>query len=165
LSLKYFVVVRKIILVRHGESADKQAGQTDFDRVLTERGKISIHRLSEYFKQENVFPDVIISSTAQRTKQTAFLIADGINFPPASIQFDGLLYNGTDTDYLSALKNSNDVTMIIGHNPTISFIIGKITENYSVALSAGQSVLLEIEGKSEVIFKGRLIKLIGPFLK
>lgn len=156
-------MIQKIILVRHGESADKQVGQTDFERVLTDRGKISIQQLGRFLKQENIFPDSIFASTAVRTQQTAEILAAEIG--KKEIENVASLYNGTDSEYLNILSQTAGTVLIVGHNPAISFVAGKLCTDYSICFAPGQAAIIEISTDHSKNLFGRLLKLVGPLNK
>ena len=160
---------RKIILLRHGESADRQKGQTDFERMLTERGRHSITQLGLFFSREKIFPDIILSSNAVRTTQTTQTLVDALQDLKPTIIYDPALYHGGDRDYeksILKIKEPMELLVVVGHNPTISSFVGAITGNYSRAFQPGQSALIELDGNSESILSlsGTLTKYIGPFL-
>jgi len=164
------MMLHSIVLIRHGESADKQANQTDFDRILTVRGAESIHRLGMRLKEEKIFPDGIISSDAVRTVQTTRALSSILETPEPSIHFQHSLYNSPDEKYLdciSGIEKEFGLLMLVGHNPSISSVIGRITGEYSTALHPGQAAFIQLF-RSDVELKplaGKLIRLIGPFLK
>ena len=155
--------MRKIILVRHGESADKQAGQTDFERVLTDRGQHSIRQLGKCFNQENIFPNHIFSSPVIRAKQTAALIAEVINFLDP-IEYEDSLNIGSDSDYLDIITNAAGTLIIVGHNPTISFVTGKLV-GYSTSLLPGQACIVEMDDGNVKDLRAGIAQLVGPFHK
>jgi phosphohistidine phosphatase len=159
LSLKYFVVVRIIVLLRHGESADKQVGQMDFDRVLTERGKNSIHQLGRHLRQENIFPDVMFSSTAVRSQQTARILAS--EMAKGDIECINSLYNGDDSEYFNVVLHSAGTIVIVGHNPAISFVAGKLCNNYAISFAPGQAAIIEIGANPSEPMSGKLLGLVG----
>lgn len=154
---------RKIFLVRHGESTDKQTGQTDFDRSLTLKGKISVELLGKFFKDEHLSPKCVVASPAVRTKETATILSNATGFSIEAIEYDALLYNGSDEYYGRKILQSMESLMLVGHNPAISYVIGKITGDYSISLQPGQCALLEID--DERTKASHTIKLIGPFHK
>ena len=154
---------RKIFLVRHGESADRQHSQTDFDRVLTEQGRKSIQQLGKFFKQQGFVVDSFISSSAQRTKETAGLIAKEIGYSSDLMVYEASLYNGSEADYWNMIHQSRGTLILVGHNPSISSIIGKIAGDYSISLLPGQCASLEFDNAEKSSPGAQLIPLYGPF--
>ena len=165
------VMERFIILLRHGESTDRQAGQTDFERTLTERGERSILQLGDVLMNEKIFPDIIFSSNAVRTVQTTEAVSSvHKNYKPR-IMYEPSLYQGTYEEYqhhISKIELPYSTLMVVGHNPSISVLISSFTNNYIKALQPGQAALIQINDRADSNFKslsGNFIKLIGPFLR
>jgi phosphohistidine phosphatase len=160
-----------IILLRHGESADKQTGQSDFDRTLTDRGRHAIEELGLFLIRQKIFPDVILSSNAVRTTQTSQVLLESLERPKTPIIYDPVLYYGHDLDYKSSISKvemKTKVLVVVGHNPTISSLIGDMTGNYSRALLPGQAAFIDLNKRGPLSIEdisGKLLRLIGPFLK
>lgn len=78
------------VFMRHGESVgnaeSRWQGQSDY--VLTEKGRAQARALAERWKAERVKFDLIIASPLVRAKETAEIIATGLN---ASIELDPIL--------------------------------------------------------------------------
>jgi broad specificity phosphatase PhoE len=77
----------KITLLRHGLSTGNEKGiiQGQKDYPLAEVGVEQSRSLSQYWKEHDVSFDAIIASPLLRAKQTAEIIASGMNLP---IDFD-----------------------------------------------------------------------------
>jgi phosphohistidine phosphatase len=152
--------MRKLILLRHGESADTQHGQSDFERVLTNRGIVSIEQLAAHLANEKLIPDYVLASPAMRTKQTALIL---LNVWSLIIEphFDSDIYNGDDLVYrnlINAFTSDWKCLLLVGHNPSISALVGRLTQKTFVGLHPGQAAVVEFE-----ITESSLVKLIGPF--
>jgi phosphohistidine phosphatase len=154
--------MRKIILLRHGESADKQRGQSDFDRNLTTRGATSIAALAKVLAHENFAPDYLLVSPATRTKQTADIIIEQLNLGIAP-HFESDLYNREENVYLqhiSHIQPNWNCLMVVGHNPSISALAAKLSNKNFVGLHPGEAAILEFELE---LTKATLVKTVGPF--
>jgi phosphohistidine phosphatase len=153
--------MRKIILLRHGESADKQPGQSDFDRILTARGATSIATLARILTHENLIPDYFLVSPATRTKQTVGIIIERLAIDRTP-HFESDLYNREETTYLQHISSIQAIwncLLVVGHNPSISALAGKLTKKNFVGLHPGEAAILEFEKE---LTKATLIKTIGP---
>lgn len=117
--------MKQIILIRHAQTAGKQAGQRDFDRSLTSEGEAQARALGKIFVTQSVHPDYLLSSSAARTRQTAELINESLRITPGHIAFRDELYE-TDTsgwiDGISQLPPYIKCVVCIGHNPVISVL-------------------------------------------
>jgi 2,3-bisphosphoglycerate-dependent phosphoglycerate mutase len=71
------------VFLRHGLSVGNENGfhQGQFDFPLTDIGREQAHRLLHRWKQEEVMFDLIISSPLSRAKDTAEIIASGLDIP------------------------------------------------------------------------------------
>jgi len=152
-----------LILLRHGESADKQHSQTDFDRILTPRGIDSIQRLATQLSNENLIPDYAIVSPAVRTKQTTQLLFDAMALQ-LEPHFEDDIYNGDELAYQSLINSvsiDRKCLLLVGHNPIISSLAGRLTGKTFISLLPGEAAVLEFE---QEITQSTLIKTLGPFL-
>lgn len=80
-----------IYFIRHGESqanADNVYTGSDQPAPLTEKGRQQAKIAGEKLKSDNVVIDNIISSTLERTRDTAAIIASEIGFDINKIQYD-----------------------------------------------------------------------------
>jgi phosphohistidine phosphatase len=151
-----------LILLRHGESADKQHGQTDFERILTQRGIESIRRLSSHLSNEKIIPDYAIVSPAERTKQTAQILFEALALK-LEPHFETDIYNGDDLAYkslLEAVHGNQKCVLLVGHNPSISALVGRLTQKSFSGLHPGQAAILTFEKE---IMQAEFVKTLGPF--
>lgn len=72
--------MKSLYLIRHGKSDWSHAWKTDFDRILSERWEKSVKKVGKFFKEHDIFPDIILSSPSVRTTLTATGIAQKIWF-------------------------------------------------------------------------------------
>jgi phosphohistidine phosphatase len=155
--------MRYLILLRHGESADKQHGQTDFERILTVRGIDSIRRLATHLTNEKLIPDYAIVSPAVRTKQTTQILFDALDLK-LELHFELDVYNGDDFAYkglLESISGDRKCILLVGHNPSISALVGRLAQKTFVGLYPGQAVILTFDNK---ITQCALLKTLGPFM-
>ncbi len=114
----------RIYLLRHAKSGWAQPGQHDFDRALDNQGFAEAEVVSDRAADRNYRPDVLISSTALRCKQTAEAVRRAMDEELEPIFVDEL-YNGSLGIYIALLdaqKGSRSV-MIVGHNPTMEELL------------------------------------------
>ncbi len=115
--------MKKIFLMRHSK-----AGQTDkymlndHERPLTEKGEQLVPELADYFNKhyKDFPPQLIISSTALRAKQTAELFKNNFKLGEPEIkEFQELYITGVD-EILSVIHNIDnkiDSILMVSHNP------------------------------------------------
>ncbi|MBN8821383.1 MULTISPECIES: histidine phosphatase family protein [unclassified Spirosoma] len=157
-----------LYIVRHAKAEDRAMFMTDHDRQLTADGIIAAARMGRYLHEKSVLPDVIISSTAPRAKDTAKVIAEQTGFDTARIELNQFLYEGGPKAYLAALNRlpaTVQTAMIVGHNPDVSYLgeflthkdIGSMSKGAVLAITFGNLNWAEISGRT-----GSLEFQIGP---
>ncbi len=139
--------MKTLYLVRHAH-AENKSSRTDFFRNLDDEGKAEVLRTAEIFKSKKILPQLIISSNAQRTMQTARIIAATINYPADKIFADERLYTADEAQCLEVIHdvdNSIDSLMITGHNPTVSGFAHALTGNFSENMPTSSCVTIRFE--------------------
>ena len=122
----FFDQMTKIIFVlRHAQSAGKQSGQRDYDRVLTREGEVKASALGQKLKLGNYNIDLILSSDATRTRSTAELLNETLDLSPEKIHFKPELYDALMLEWMDQIhKLTGDVqsVILVGHNPSLSML-------------------------------------------
>jgi phosphohistidine phosphatase len=121
---------KHLYLFRHAESVDKQLREHDRDRELSSTGIKDSIQIGVYLSRENINLDLIITSSAVRTKATTQLAADAMKFDPAKILIEDELYEAsvrTFLRFITELDDDNNSVMCVGHNPTITYLAECLT--------------------------------------
>lgn len=111
--------MKTLLLMRHGKSSWKDESLEDFERPLKKRGRKDAKKIAKVIAENNLIPDIIIASSATRTRETVGVVVEALDFQNR-IVFADELYGGEPSDIVDALKNLNDdynSVMIVGHNP------------------------------------------------
>ncbi|GIT92525.1 phosphoglycerate mutase [Jannaschia pagri] len=104
----------KLILLRHAKSSWGDALLEDFDRPLNRRGREAAPRIGAWLRTNGHTPDVILCSSALRTRQTR----DGLGFDDVTTEYhDDLYLAGSDLILKRLTAGKGRTTMVIGHNP------------------------------------------------
>lgn len=121
--------MKEIILMRHAKSSWDNPGLSDHDRPLNDRGQRDAPRMGQWLKENNLVPDMILTSTAKRANDTARIVAQNCGLK-GKIETISNLYGTAPSEYLKILsqcpENAKSV-MVIGHNPTLEELISLIT--------------------------------------
>jgi len=109
--------LRELILLRHAKSDWKEPGLPDIERPISDKGKKSACKISNWLTQNNVLPDLVWVSPAKRAQQTL----KRLNLPKdIPVETQTLLYLAS-TDQLKSLLSKIPAqfgrVMLIGHNP------------------------------------------------
>jgi phosphohistidine phosphatase len=124
-------MMRTLYLLRHAQSAEKQIGQTDKERELTNMGMKDALLIADYIQKNHLLIDIIVSSTAVRAKTTSMLIVDGLKLDIEKIIEDEELYEASTRTFLELigrLDDSYNHIMCVGHNPVISYLAEYLTK-------------------------------------
>ena len=126
---------RTLILIRHAKSSWANPAQSDFDRPLNDRGKLEAPEMGHLLKKLNIKPDVIISSTAKRTRQTAKRIADEVDYDTDDIKWEEKLYHCIPSVFEEVIYSIGDkikTACIIAHNPGITDFVNQLSPDFSI---------------------------------
>jgi len=110
--------VKTLLLIRHAKSSWDDPQLDDHERPLAERGERAALVVGQYLLQRGLRPDLILSSTAARTRQTADLILSRIGTAP--LRFERRLYLAESEALLDCARaTSAEIASLamIGHNP------------------------------------------------
>jgi phosphohistidine phosphatase len=104
-------------LLRHAKSSAE--GGEDHERPLSRRGREAAWRVGERLPAALGRVDLVLCSTARRTRETAELALAGFSPPPHIAFEDGLYLAGRNAliRRLRALDEAVGAVLVIGHNP------------------------------------------------
>ena len=91
----------------------------DHDRPLAPRGLVSIEQLTRYLRLQGICPDVVLCSSARRTRETLDGISAGLSGEP-EVAIETALYCASKQQLLDRVRDLPayaDGAMVIGHNP------------------------------------------------
>lgn len=121
--------MKVLLLMRHAKSSWKYPELTDHDRPLSKRGTRDAPRMGRLLEEEDLTPDVILSSPALRARDTAIIVAKYCHYKGQTL-FNPSLYVADSEEYLKALQNLPDHfqrALIVGHNPGIAELVRSLT--------------------------------------
>jgi phosphohistidine phosphatase len=107
-----------LALLRHAKSSWESVDIDDFDRPLNERGRTAAPLMGAELKDLRFAPDLILCSSAKRTRETLALIEPFVKDAP--VTFDEQLYLTSQETLYSRLKEvpvGVQKVLMIGHNP------------------------------------------------
>jgi phosphohistidine phosphatase len=109
-----------LTLMRHAKSSWDDAEADDHDRTLARRGSKDAPAMAKWLAAQGVAPDLVLCSSAARTRATLTLVLPALAHPPAQIAHERGIYLATPETLLGRLREVEDgVTsvLLIGHNP------------------------------------------------
>ncbi|MGB0083797.1 MAG: histidine phosphatase family protein [Rhodomicrobiaceae bacterium] len=108
-----------LTLFRHAKSSWATPGLPDFDRPLAPRGEAAVERMAAFLTENDLTPDLILCSSARRTRETLDLALPAFKTRP-QIEFDETLYHAVAPVMIGIIRHTPDEIrnlMILGHNP------------------------------------------------
>jgi phosphohistidine phosphatase len=111
--------VKRLILLRHAKAVPMAPDLEDHDRVLAERGRNDAARMGQFLRDENLVPDMVLCSSAARTRQTVeVMLALWGTAPPLRELPELYLARWlTIINLVRQLREAADTLMVVGHNP------------------------------------------------
>jgi len=117
--------MKTLLIMRHAKSSWKEQELPDHDRPLKKRGRKDIANMAKILKKKALVPDLILSSTAIRAKDTATLMAEKLNFK-GPLELVENFYMAEPETYIQKIATVPDKVenlLIIGHNPGLEGLV------------------------------------------
>ena len=114
--------MKTILLLRHAKSGWSDPGLTDHERPLNGRGERTAELMADHVARKSPRPDVVLCSTAARTRQTLAPLVRRLTAPAPPISLEKGLYLASETALLARLRALPDdaaTVLLIGHNEGI----------------------------------------------
>jgi phosphohistidine phosphatase len=130
--------MHQLHLLRHAKSSwDDDAD--DHERPLNKRGREAARRVGDALPKAIAVPDLVLCSSALRTRETAELALAGFVKPLRVLYEDGLYLASAASlmQRLRQLEESAGSVLVIGHNPGLH----ELAVNLAAPGSAGFSTL------------------------
>ena len=143
--------MKQLLLIRHAKSSWADTTLSDLDRPLKKRGKREASQLGKLLKKKTIFPQLIVSSPAKRTKKTAFKIARELDYKKQDIQISNLIYSDEIPDLLNfihSIPNSQNRVFIVGHSPSIMELANHLVGKKFNKFKTSGHILIEFKIKS-----------------
>jgi phosphohistidine phosphatase len=111
--------------MRHAKSSWDDPETDDHDRPLNKRGKRDAPRMGQWLAEQQLTPDVIVTSTAKRARKTAELVAEACGYQGELVVLTDL-YHATPevwTQVVQTLPETASRVLCIGHNPAVEDVL------------------------------------------
>jgi len=118
---------KRFILIRHAKT-EEGLGKTDKERNLIEKGiwKMSMYADIAKNKMENL--DIIFSSTANRTVQTAEIIQKKCLHVPILTQEELYLFDSSYLPFIQNIDQKFDYVALVGHNYSLEYTLNVLLQ-------------------------------------
>ena len=118
-----------ITLFRHAKAETPEIQKSDFDRVLSNRGRRNADRMGRFIARKNLLPNMVIVSPAARTRETLELAS--VYWPDIPVIYRDSIYEASAKNILTtidSLASDAERVMVIGHNPGLAVLLGNLVE-------------------------------------
>lgn len=129
--------MKQLCIIRHAKSSWIDPALNDMDRQLEEVGKINAALTGGILKQKGVNPDAIYASSATRAYDTAYFIAETLEFSPQNIIVDPAIYEAQVDVLLSIIQNipqEYHSIILVGHNPGLTLLANYLADEHMQSL-------------------------------
>jgi phosphohistidine phosphatase len=138
--------MKTLLLMRHGKSSWKDAKkEEDKIRPLTKKGEKDVRKMNELLDEKDILPQVILTSTAWRSRETANIFLNQCCEEVTYIALDAL-YMAEPVNIVEVLKkvdNRADRVIVVGHNPGLEGLLQHLTGQVE-SLSTASIAYLEL---------------------
>lgn len=139
--------MKTLILLRHGKAVKESPSGNDYDRTLEERGKAEVSQMSHLLKEKKFIPEIIVASPAKRTSKTAEIVLKELGLNKSQLEFESSIYDASLQDLMHvirALNNTYSTVMLVGHNPSITGLVGFLTPTFLEHVPTSGLVSIEL---------------------
>jgi len=138
--------MKKITLLRHGDSLFQDSSINDWSRPLSPEGEKECHDVAKFIKDCHPLPSKIISSNARRTIETVKILLEKNKWDSEILNVDKELYLASAnllTEKIQSQSESINDLIIVGHNPGLSELSSSLLKQ-SIYLPTSGCVSLNI---------------------
>ena len=118
--------MKTLYLVRHAKSSWADPALSDRERPLNKRGRKAAPRVGRFLLDEGLVPDFVVSSPAERARQTVTLACEQMGIGRETLHWDRRIYGGGTRALIEVLRESPADArrvLIAGHNPGLEILL------------------------------------------
>ncbi|MDR0351611.1 MAG: histidine phosphatase family protein [Puniceicoccales bacterium] len=138
--------MKRLYIVRHAQAVTDNS-IPDYDRTLSEIGLTEAQSIAHKLVSAGMRPDLMISSGARRSLDTARIIREIFGLLSNVIEVHDELYLADMDKILAALAqvpDSKNSVMVISHNPGISRFLEAMTDSDMMDMPTGSMAVVEV---------------------
>ena len=144
--------MKTIYLIRHGKAVQKDAQIPDFQRKLVKKGQQESLTMAKKMKKAGIYPDLLISSSADRALETAHIFAERLGYPKKKILVKDSLYNEIKPEGLlvtvQGIDNQHNSIMLFGHDPLFTYFAAFLLEDFNEGIPKSGIVCVDFRNKT-----------------
>ena len=139
----------ELYLVRHGEAEERgELWPDDSKRPLTEEGMVRMRKAARGLTRLGVALDVVLTSPLVRARQTAEIVAGGLDPRPPLVNVESLAPDGDYAALIVDLEKHARKTRIglVGHEPAIGELAARlIGSRHSIEFKKGAVCRIDVD--------------------
>ena len=144
--------MKTLFILRHAKSSWENSDLSDFERPLNSRGLEEATFMGNLMYEKQIQPDLILSSPANRAKQTAILVKENAQMGN-EIQYEENVYEASQLRLLqiiSRIEDKNETVLLVGHNPGLEGLIKVLTgAEQPLSTASLAKIILQIDSWNE----------------
>lgn len=155
--------MKQIVFMRHAKAQKESPDGSDFSRELEVRGTKDAILMTQSLAQTRFIPQQIVASPAMRTKKTMEIVAQELKLKPENLDLDSGLYEADLSDIMHVIHGLNDTyncVMVVGHNPSITSIIGYLSDMFAEHIPTSGIVVVAFEDNTWKLVQTRKGKVV-----
>lgn len=141
-----------LVVIRHAKTELLSKDHKDFSRNLTARGLNDASIMGERLQQKKILPGLILCSPANRTMQTAHIIAKATGYSTEQIETPQQLYQSnseTIENLIVTIPEQVKTCYIVAHNPGVSQLVYDLQKDTFIGeMPTGAIAVLHFEAES-----------------
>jgi phosphohistidine phosphatase len=140
-------MTRTLYLLRHLKSSWDDASLADHERPLAPRGRKAGKAMARHLREADVRPELVLCSTATRTRETLDAVRGAIGEP--EVRFEDDLYAASERELLDVLHCVDDgvgSVLVIAHNPGLEDLAAALTGVTQEKFPTGAFATLTFDG-------------------
>jgi len=123
-------MMKRLLLARHAKSSWDHPDLRDIDRPLNKRGLRAAPVMGKALLERNFLPEVILASPSLRTRMTAELLSEELDYSKNKIEIVDSFYGASAAEVIAVINRLPDevgCALLIGHNPTWTELANRLT--------------------------------------
>jgi phosphohistidine phosphatase len=113
--------MKQLLLLRHAKSSWDDPELADHDRPLAPRGRRATRLIAEHLRRESAAPELVLCSSARRTRETLERIAPALG-EAVAVAVERELYAASEhllLERVRAIDEGAESVLLIAHSPGI----------------------------------------------
>ncbi len=125
--------MKTLLILRHADAVEKGPGMSDFDRVLTEKGRSQALGQGRFLRDAGLEVERVMASAAQRAMDTARTVTEGGGL---GLEVEGVpeIYNAPGEpllEFVRALPDDFSTLLLVAHVPGVAHLVSLLTTEHS----------------------------------